>query len=180
MKYPPDFCFDPNDELEAEDEEFRKQLRTAFMKCARICPRTALAFVCATLSALEQPLAALPFFEVEARSASCSTSRRASARRTRSSSTRARSAALVLALHRSDISAHAHPHVVTLYYELAVRYVKLARDEPPVVQLVLEAMCGARGLQHPSPMVRSRVCYFLLRLTKALGAGASARSPRAS
>ena len=174
MKYPPDFCFDPNDELEAEDEEFRKQLRTAFMKCARICPRTALAFVCATLSALEQPLAALPFFEVECALRFVFHFSEGVGAQNQELVHQGPFRALVLALHRSDISAHAHPHVVTLYYELAVRYVKLARDEPPVVQLVLEAMCGARGLQHPSPMVRSRVCYFLLRLTKALGAGASA------
>ena len=154
---------------EAEDEEFRKQLRAAYMKCARICPDRALAFVCVTLSSLEQPLAALPFFEVECALRFVFHFSEGVGSAHQSLVTTDPFRGLVVALHQSDITQHPHAHVLSLYYELAVRYIKLVRDEPAALRAVLEAMCGSRGLQHTSPMLRSRACYFLLRMIKVMG-----------
>jgi len=40
---------------------------------------------------------------------------------------------------------------------------------PELLSSLLGALTGNRGLQHPHPRVRSRCCYFLLRIVKSVG-----------
>jgi Exportin-T len=76
---------------------------------------------------------------------------------------------MVVALHRSDISQHSHPHVLMLYYDITVRYVKILKQHRELIPCTMEAMCGRRGLSNPHRPLRARACYNLSRLVKALG-----------
>jgi Exportin-T len=76
---------------------------------------------------------------------------------------------MVVALHRSDISQHSHPHVLMLYYDITVRYVKILKQHRELIPCIMEAMCGRRGLSNPHRPLRARACYNLSRLVKALG-----------
>lgn len=84
---------------------------------------------------------------------------------------------LVVALHTSDITLHPHREVITLYYEIAVRYYPLLRDRPDLLQKVLQSLTGNRGLQHEHSRVRSRCCYMLLRLVKSVGNNCNSSGP---
>ena len=52
---------------------------------------------------------------------------------------------LVTALHRSDVAQHSHPSVLMLYYDTAVRYVKILKSEAGLVLTVMRAMCSSQG-----------------------------------
>ena len=66
---------------------------------------------------------------------------------------------LINALHASDISEHAHPQVLLVYFELCVRYLNLCT--PASLQRVAEVLCGPRGLRHPDKAVRARAAYSM-------------------
>ena len=76
---------------------------------------------------------------------------------------------ILLALHSSDITCHPHDEVLLLYYDLSVRYHFIFHDQPDLLPQILDSLSGSRGLQHPSPKVKSRSCYFLLKIVKSLG-----------
>jgi exportin-T len=80
---------------------------------------------------------------------------------------------LLVGLHSSDIAHHPHREVLILYYETSVRFYPILKQRPDLLQLVLQAMTGPRGLQHEDQKVRSRCCYLLLRLIKSLGSNNS-------
>lgn len=69
----------------------------------------------------------------------------------------------------SDIVNHPHREVIIIYYETCVRYYPLLKKRPDLLQNILGAMTGSRGLQHENARVRSRCCYLLLRLVKSVG-----------
>jgi hypothetical protein len=78
---------------------------------------------------------------------------------------------LVALLHTSHV-AHdrQHPQVLRLYFETAVRYYPLyqqAQHDELLSQLLVH-LTGNLGLQHSNAQLRSRCCYLLLRLVKAL------------
>lgn len=63
-----------------------------------------------------------------------------------------------------------YPHTVVLlqYYEILVRYEKYFAKESQFVAGVVESFLGECGLRHESCAVRSRLCYFFVRLVKSL------------
>ena len=67
------------------------------------------------------------------------------------------------------------PPLLLLYHELAARYhvILAVTSQPtasgtPLLPGVLQALVGPCGLQHPSPSVRSRVAYLLLKTVKSI------------
>ncbi|CAM9754219.1 unnamed protein product, partial [Ectocarpus sp. 13 AM-2016] len=194
MKYPPDFAFDPSDEDEGEEDMLRQQLRKHLVNAIRNAPETVLEFICRALSSLPTPLSGLPFPDLEAAlrlifhfgegcggvsvlNSSGGGGRGGGGRRPASpgAAELLRSGAfpqMVLALHDSDVARHKHPQVVMLYFQLTVRYSKMLADGPPhLIPKVLEAICGPQGLSNADVTLRTRSCYFLTKLVKAMKEG---------
>ncbi|CAM9258508.1 unnamed protein product [Laminaria digitata] len=194
MKYPLDFAFDPSDEDEGEEDMLRQQLRKHLVHAIRQAPTIVLDFLCRALSSLPTPLSALPFPDLEAALrlifhfgegcggvsglASGASGAGGAARRAASPNGAAellRSGAfpqMVLALHDSDVAQHKHPQVLMLYFQLTVRYSKMLADGPPhLVPKILEVICGPQGLSNPDVTLRTRSCYFLTKLVKAMKDG---------
>jgi exportin-T len=172
MKYPADFRYDYEDEDEAEEEMYRTELRKLNQRLVRVAPEMALQFLCTTLANLPVPISQSPTPDLEAAlrlvyhycegiqpSPGLKVVMRLEV-----------FCNVLVALHNSDITAHDHREVLTLYYETAVRYHSIFKDHPDLLLKVLEAMSGPHGLQHSHPRVRSRSCYLLLRLVKAVTA----------
>ncbi|CAN0329594.1 unnamed protein product, partial [Ectocarpus sp. 4 AP-2014] len=169
-RYPPDFAFDPSDEDEGEEDMLRQQLRKHLVNAIRNAPEAVLEFICRALSSLPTPLSGLPFPDLEAAlrlifhfGEGCG------------GVSLLRSGAfpqMVLALHDSDVARHKHPQVVMLYFQLTVRYSKMLADGPPhLIPKVLEAICGPQGLSNADVTLRTRSCYFLTKLVKAMKEG---------
>ncbi|CAN0031174.1 unnamed protein product, partial [Ectocarpus sp. 8 AP-2014] len=195
MKYPPDFAFDPSDEDEGEEDMLRQQLRKHLVNAIRNAPETVLEFICRALSSLPTPLSGLPFPDLEAalrlifhfgegcggvsvlNSSGGGGGGGGGGRRPASpgAAELLRSGAfpqMVLALHDSDVARHKHPQVVMLYFQLTVRYSKMLADGPPhLIPKVLEAICGPQGLSNADVTLRTRSCYFLTKLVKAMKEG---------
>ena len=66
---------------------------------------------------------------------------------------------LINALHASNISEHAHPQVLLIYFELCVRYLNLCT--PQSLQRVAEVLSGPRGIRNPDAAVRARAAYSM-------------------
>lgn len=177
MRYPDDFQFDYEDEDEAEEEVYRTELRKLNQKFIRAAPDAFLEFICQTLAQLPVPLSAAPTRDIEAALRLvyhyCEGIRPPPGMKIVIRNETFRS--LVVALHTSDITMHPHREVLTLYYETAVRYYPLLKEQPDLLQKVLESLTGNRGLSNEHPRVRSRCCYMLLRLVKSAGNNSSDR-----
>lgn len=80
---------------------------------------------------------------------------------------------LIAVLHQSSlVHAQQHPQVLRIYFETAVRYYPLYQQSSPqqdeFLSQLLNSLTGDCGLQHSHAQLRSRCCYLLLRLVKAL------------
>jgi exportin-T len=179
MRYPEDFQFDYEDEDEAEEEMYRTELRKLNQKFIRAAPDAFLQFICQTWSHLPTPLSAAPTRDVEAALRLvyhyCEGIRPPPGMKVVMRNETFRS--LIAALHTSDIAMHPHREVICLYYETAVRYYPLLKQQPELLQKVLESLSGSRGLNHEHPRVRSRCCYMLLRLVKSAGNSSNDSGP---
>lgn len=74
--------------------------------------------------------------------------------------------AMVCDIHASNVAAHDNPLVLTVYYDVAVRYHAVFTARPELLPRVLEAMLGGSGLRNGDAHVRARSAYMLLRLVK--------------
>jgi len=170
MRYPPDFGYDYEDDEEAEEEQYRASLRKLYQAVIRSSPDFALRMVCSVLSALPQPLSAAPTPDLEAALRLvyhyCEGVRPPPGLKTVMEYGTFRE--VLVALHSSDIASHPHREVLMLYYDLAVRYYPIFRDGADLLPPILAAISGSRGIQHAHPRMRSRACYLLLKLIKAV------------
>lgn len=173
MRYPVDFEYDHEDDDEAEEEMYRIELRKLNQKFVRASPEVCLQFLCQTLSQLPMPLSSAPTPDIEAALRLvyhyCEGIRPPPGLKVVMKNETFRS--LLVGLHTSDITLHSHQEVLILYYDTSVRYYPLLKEKPELLKLLLNALTGNRGLQHPSSRVRSRCCYMLLRLIKSIGKG---------
>jgi len=171
MRYPSDFQYDFEDDDEAEEEMYRTELRKLNQKFVRSNPELCLQYTCQVLSQLPLPLSAAPTPHVEVAISLvyqyCEGIRPPPGMKVVMRNETFCN--LLIGLHTSDIIEHPHREILTLYYETSVRYFPLFRERPDLLQKVLGAMTGTRGLQHENDKVRSRCCYLLLRLIKSMG-----------
>lgn len=75
---------------------------------------------------------------------------------------------VVLQLHKAQPWNHPHRIVTLSYYEVSVRYSSFFCDYPNLLEPLLSAMLGEKGLWHSHFAVRSRSAYLLLKLVKTL------------
>lgn len=171
MRYPIDFEYDYENEDEAEEEMFRTELRKLNQKFVRAAPDVCLQFICQTLAQLPLPLSTAPTPDIEAALRLvyhyCEGIRPPPGLKVVMRNDIFRN--LLVGLHSSDITSHAHIEVLTLYYETSVRYYPLLKERPELLQKLLGALTGSAGLQSDHARVRSRCCYLLLRLIKSVG-----------
>lgn len=171
MKYPSDFEFDYEDDIEAEEEMYRTQLRKLYQRVVRFKPQLVLDFMRQSFSSLPQPLAGTRTEDIEV--ALRLVHHYGEGRRPPPGANSALKDApfreIVMALHRSNVSSHPHREVLLLYYDLSVRYAKILKEMPDLLSNLLGGISGNQGLQHQHPRVRSRCCYLLLRLVKSAG-----------
>eukprot|EP00551_Chaetoceros_affinis_P005912 CAMPEP_0203663810 /NCGR_PEP_ID=MMETSP0090-20130426/1345_1 /ASSEMBLY_ACC=CAM_ASM_001088 /TAXON_ID=426623 /ORGANISM="Chaetoceros affinis, Strain CCMP159" /LENGTH=1077 /DNA_ID=CAMNT_0050526847 /DNA_START=293 /DNA_END=3526 /DNA_ORIENTATION=+ len=171
MQYPTDFDFDYEDEDDAEEEMYRNELRKLNQAITRICPNENLQFICKALSKIELPLSSAPTPIMEAALRLvyhyCEGIRPVPGINVVMKNETFRE--ILISLHSSDIMAHHHREVLLLYYDISVRYSKILKERSDLLPNLLNAISGSRGLQHDHRRVRSRSCYFLLKLVKALG-----------
>jgi len=160
-----------DDDEEAEEEVHKRAVRKVLMRVTRVCPALSLRFTCAVLGeVLAAPVAPLPFARAEAALRLVYHFGEGLAPRSPDPCAEPGGAfaGLLTALHRSDVASHGHWAVVVLYFELCERYWKHLRSDPPLIGLVLEAMCSPRGLTSPHPTLRTRTCFLLKTLCKRL------------
>lgn len=178
MRYPVDFQYDHEDDDEAEEEMYRIELRKLNQKFVRAAPEACLQFLCQTLPQLPMPLSSAPTPDIEAALRLvyhyCEGIRPPPGLKVVMKNETFRN--LLIGLHTSDITLHSHDEVLILYYDTSVRYHPLLKDQPELLQLLLDALTGHRGLQHSSSRVRSRCCYMLLRLIRSIGKGKATNS----
>ena len=171
MQYPPDFQYDYEDEDDAEEEIYRNELRKLNQALTRICPNENLRFICNILSEIELPLSSAPTPIIEAALRLvyhyCEGIRPIPGINVVIKNEAFRE--IIFSLHASDIMTHNHREVLLLYYDISVRYVKLLKERTEFLPNLLNSLTGSRGLQHEHCRVRSRSCYFLLKLVKELG-----------
>ena len=170
MKYPVDFQFDYEDEEESEEEVYRTELRKLSQRLVRSIPDICLQFVCEALASLPIPISSSSTRDAEAALRLvyhyCEGVRPSPGLKVVMKNDTF--LAILAALHRSDISTHPHREVLLLYYDVAVRYAAIFEKQPDLLPHILEALSGVRGIQHEHVRVRSRSCYLLLKLVKAL------------
>jgi len=175
MRYPPDFQYDYEDEDEAEEELYRTELRKLNQKFVRKNSELCLRTLSTILSQLPLPLSAAPTPDIEVAVSLvyqyCEGIRPPPGMQVVMRDETFRN--LLVGLHLSDIIQHPHSEVLTLYYETSVRYHPLLKERSDLLQKVLGAMTGPRGLQHENGRVRSRCCYLLLRLIKYVGSSSN-------
>lgn len=171
MKYPENFEFDYEDEDEAEEEVYRSELRKLNQTLTRIAPELTLEFLCTSLSQIKTPLSSAKTRDLEAVLRLiyhyCEGIRPPPG--TKVVLQNPTFCNVLIALHSSDITLHPHREVIILYYDIVVRYADIFHSHLEILPGILESMSGSRGLQNEHPRVRSRSCYLLLKLVKALG-----------
>lgn len=171
MKYPSNFEFDYEDDVEAEEEMYRSQLRKLYQRIVRFKSQLVLDFIHQCFSSLPQPLATAltPDIEVALRLVHHYGEGRRPPPGAKTALHDAPFREIVMALHRSNVSSHPHREVLLLYYDLSVRYAAILKEMPDLLSNLLGGLSGAQGLQHPHARARSRCCYLLLRLVKSVG-----------
>jgi exportin-T len=171
MKYPENFEFDYEDEDEAEEEVYRSELRKLNQTLTRIAPEMSLEFLCTSLSKIKTPLSSAETRDLEAVLRLiyhyCEGIRPSPG--TKVVLQNPTFCNVLIALHSSDITMHPHREVIILYYDIVVRYADIFHSHLEILPYILESISGTRGLQNEHPRVRSRSCYLLLKLVKALG-----------
>jgi len=173
LQYSDDFEYDYEDEDDAEEGIYRTELCKLYSKIVRVAPAVCLQFLCEAMAQfLTQSVAAAPTPSLEATLRLfyhyCEGIRPPPGMKVVMRNETF--CALLVALHNSDVSNHPHHEVLCLYYDTAARYFPIFQqtEHTHLLSKVLQAMTGARGLQHEHPRVRSRCCYLLLRLVKSV------------
>jgi len=177
LKYPEDFDYDFEDDINAEEELYRTELTKLYVKLVTAAPEVCLQFVCEAAGQLLQAssnttLSSLPTPDVEATLSLvfhyCEGVRPAPGVKVMLKNKTFVN--LLSAIHNSDIASHPHEQVLCLYYDTAVRYCLFYKDDAhgELLSKLLDSISGSRGLQHAQPMVRSRCSYLFLRLVKSL------------
>jgi hypothetical protein len=72
--------------------------------------------------------------------------------------------ALIRALHDSDVSLHAHPQVVLVYFEISHRYIRYLSRE--AILRLCQALLGRQGVQSSNVQLRGRAAYFILKVAE--------------
>jgi hypothetical protein len=72
--------------------------------------------------------------------------------------------ALIRALHDSDVSLHAHPQVVIVYFEISHRYIRYLSKE--AIQRLCQTLLGRQGVLGSNVQLRGRAAYFLLKVAE--------------
>ncbi len=169
MQYPLDFQFDYEDEDDAEEEIYRCELRKLNQAVTRICPEESLQFICKILSEIQLPLSTAPTPVIEAALRLvyhyCEGIRPVPGINVAMKNETFRD--ILISLLSSDIMTHKHREVLLLYYDISVRYAMILKDRTDLLPSLLNSLTS--GLQHEHCRVRSRSCYFLLKLVKSLG-----------
>lgn len=80
---------------------------------------------------------------------------------------------IINALKDSDIAFHSNPHVLKIYYNLVVRYLRhslsLKRQEDiDILKHIVDAMIGSQGVRHPVAKLRIHVCSLLYKVSRLL------------
>mmetsp|Transcript_12679 Transcript_12679/g.30739 ORF Transcript_12679/g.30739 Transcript_12679/m.30739 type:complete len:1038 (-) Transcript_12679:110-3223(-) len=170
MRYPPDFSYEFDDDDEAEEEIYRRELRKLNKTLVRAAPDLSLQFLSNILSQLSLPLSIAPTPDLEASLSLiyqyCEGIRPPPGLKVVMQNESF--CQILIGLHTSDIVRHPHREVVLLYFEVSVRYYPMLSRRPDLLQHVLDTITGASGLQHEDSKVRSRCCYLLTRLVKSL------------
>lgn len=179
MHLPIDFSYDHDDEDDAEEFLYRTELAKLFTRLVRVASQICLQFVRHIAERLGCNLAEAPtptliaFLRLVYHY--CEGIRPPPGLKTLMSSSN-EFCSLIAAIHESNIIEHSHHEVICLYYEIAARYYPIFQpgkncgnaDSLQLLSRVLNALSGARGLQHEHSLVRSRCCYLLLRLVKSV------------
>ena len=187
LKYPEDFSYDFDEEDNAEEEQYRIELSKFFVKLVTVAPDVCLQFVgeaavqfwgnaCTTATLGTAPS---PDVEATLRLLFHYAEGIRPAPGVKTVLQNPNFCSILVAIHSSDITVHAHHEVILLYYETAVRYCLFykqttntnnggTRDDKMLLGKLLESISGPRGLQHPHSKVRSRCSYLFLRLVKNL------------
>ena len=170
MKYPPNFNYDCEDENETAEELYRIELRKLNQIIIQTCPDLSLHFLRETVSHLTIPLSCSPTSEIESVLRLvyhfCEGIRPLPGNKTVVKIENFKH--LLISLHSSDIILHPHHQVLVLYYEITVRYSSIFKEYPSLLPGILSAISGQQGVQHTHPIVKSRSCYLLLKLVKAM------------
>ncbi|CAM9797429.1 unnamed protein product [Chrysoparadoxa australica] len=166
IQYPLDFDFGVDDSDDGSLDVHHKKLRKVLVNTCRAVPNVMLQFLCGALSSLQPPLSALPWNQVEAALRLLFHFSEGCVGKSQHLLTGGPFPQMIVALHSSDITQHPHPHVLMLYYELTLRYSKILRAQPQVIPMVMDSLCGPRGLTNPYRPLRARCCYFLTKLVK--------------
>ena len=175
LPYPVDFTYDfANDDICAEEEMFRVQLDKLYRRMVQAAPLLVLQVVqeqtrqllqsttgnVASPQQLEAVLRLVYHYVEGIRPSPGLTKVMANAEFCQ---------LLVSLLHTSNVAhSQQHPQVLRLYFETAVRYYPLYQQYDEYLSQLLVHLTGNLGLQHGSAQLRSRCCYLLLRLVKAL------------
>ena len=146
-------------------------LRKLNQKLVRSCPKLSLQFLWDTLSRVQAPLSSAKTSQTEAALLRlifyyCEGVRPPPGIKVIMRNEIFRSVLIVL--HSSKIAERPHRYVLILYYDTVVRYSSIFKEIPVLLTNVLSSISGDCGLQHQHPRVRSRSCYLLLKLIKAL------------
>ena len=176
MRYPVDFDYDFTDDINAEEEMYREQLDKLYVKMVQVAPAVVLEFLrqqvqsqgsgmTITHSAAEATLRLVYYY--------CQGIRPAPGVKTVIQNEAF--CHLLVTLQQQELiqNGQTHEQVLRWYYETAVRYYPLYQKEGALyshlLAQLLAALTGPNGLQHPTSVsLRSRCCFLLLRLVKAL------------
>lgn len=175
---PDDFTFissTSNDGGGDENEEegtildFRKSLQSIFIILLRIDPDDVLNILTSTIlnpGALED-LSTLPWYEAEAILWLVYILGEGPVQLVQSIRRQEGILAeLIPTVLASGVHIHKHYAVVLQYYEVVNRFHDAILLNQELIPLVLDAMLGAQGLQHPKPATRARVAYILAKLIR--------------
>lgn len=171
LKYPNDFTYDFEDDTNAEEEIYRRELCKLFVKLVNAIPDVCLQFVGEATSQLLQQAQPNPH-DAEATLRLifhyCEGIKPPPGVKIVLKNESFLS--ILTAVHRSYIMKLKHEEMLCLYYETSVRYCLFYKNESnqELLSRLLDAITGISGLQHPSAKVRSRCAYLFLRLVKAL------------
>lgn len=75
---------------------------------------------------------------------------------------------MIGALLSSPLSAHPHPVISLLYFDVVFRFIKFLDHNPEFLGPVLTSFLDQRGIRHPAAQVRGRACYVFAKCLEVL------------
>eukprot|EP00977_Amphora_coffeiformis_P029498 scaffold41083_cov191-Amphora_coffeaeformis.AAC.7 len=182
MRYPVDFSYDFTDDINAEEEMYRAELDKLYIRIVKVAPALVLQFLQEavanlTITTHHNGISAASTPDVEATLRLvyhyCEGIRPTPGVKTVLQNESFCSLLITLQQQGNLVHPQQHREVLRLYYETAVRYsLFYTKESQPHAEALLgnllSALTGNCGLQHEHAQVRSRCCYLLLRLVKAL------------